>query len=100
MIGALMMRSNYLKTRDIDATLSQRQSKSTMNSLLRFVSPWKTFIVIPARGSYRLHASQSEFELEAIGWRCFDLQPEIDFEQVDTFASEAPASIALTGELI
>lgn len=47
------------------------------------------------KGIYRLHIAQDTFELEPTGQQRFDLQPEIDLEQINDLASRAPRRIAL-----
>lgn len=47
------------------------------------------------KGIYRLHIAQDTFELEPTGQQRFDLQPEIDLEQINDLASGAPRRIAV-----
>ncbi len=47
------------------------------------------------KGLYRLHGAKETFELELFEQRRFDLQPEIDFVQINDLAKKAPKSIQL-----
>ena len=45
------------------------------------------------KGMYRLHILDGSFELESLMQRRFDLQPEIDLEQIDEFTRKAPQRV-------
>ncbi|MCD6580338.1 MAG: HD-GYP domain-containing protein [Desulfuromusa sp.] len=49
------------------------------------------------KGMYRLHILSGSFELESLMQRRFDLQPEVDLEQIDEFAHRAPQSVKVAG---
>lgn len=49
------------------------------------------------KGLYRLHVAAEAFELEPLMQQRFDLQPEVDLEQIDDFARRAPRKVKIDG---
>ncbi len=51
------------------------------------------------KGMYRLHIAKESYELESLQQQRFDLQPEVDQNQINDFTRRAPRKIKLTGDL-